>query len=370
MKSVVGLCALCVVAGAARAQVAFYNLGEWVTPSGASSTGVVAGTDADQYFRWTAAGGLVTIGGAAPGNGVGGQARISDDGRFISGTVRDPANNNVATMARYDSTASAWSLLGGIGGVIDGETSSGWGVSGDGRSVVGLGWLNNGQAEAVRWNQSTGATVSLGSTTPGRSSRAGGVNADGSVVVGWQDTDQSSRQAAVWTNGVQQLLTTSTSDPLGEALDVTSDGNWVVGFGGFATEGQAWRWSAATGGQSLGSIFDPFWSGSATGVADDGTIVGYYRPFGPAVFGEGFIWTPSGGMINLTEWALSRGVQLPPDTVLSLPLDISADGRTITGMGRSGFNVIGWVVTIPGPGPLATLAAAGVLATCRRRRHR
>lgn len=354
------------LAGAASAQ--FFNLGAGNTPTAVSNGGAfVAGTNASQYFSWSAGTGLSLIGGVAPGSGVGGQAGISGDGRYISGTFRDAANSNLATMSRYDRTTGAWTALPSLGAASGTETSSGWGMSADGNSVVGLGWISAGGANAIQWNASTGTTTNLGTSVAGRSSRANAVSGDGSVVAGWQDGTTGFRQAAVWTNGVQQVLSGPGGELLSEAGDVSTNGQWVVGGANSGTGNRTWRWSAATGTQFLTSIFDATWSGSATAIADNGTILGFHRPFGPAVFGQGFIWTESTGMVNLTSYVQSQGVVLPSGTVLSLPLAVSADGLTFAGLGRGTTGSFGWVVTIPSPGSLAVLGLAGVMAGRRRR---
>lgn len=354
------------VSGPAAAQ--FWSLGAGASPGAVSADGsVVAGTNATQYFRWTRTGGLVTIGGAAPGvNAAGGQPGISADGRFVSGTVTNPVSG-LFEAGRYDSTAGTWQPLGGIGGPSGSSTSSGWGISADGQSVVGLGWVTAGRAEAVQWRSSTNTMVSLGSTVSGRSSRANGVSADGNVVVGWQDGPTGFRQAAVWTNGVQQTLTGPGGELLGEAGRVSADGQWVVGIANSGTGNRTWRWSASTGTQFIPSIFNAAWGGGATGISSTGVVVGFHRPFGPALFGEGFIWTETMGMMNLTSWVQSQGVTLPAGVVLSLPLGISADGLTIVGQGRTASGAIGWVVTIPTPGTAAVLVLGGLAASRRRR---
>lgn len=358
----VGLLGVC---GAAQGQgLSFFNLGAGASPSGASADGsVVAGTNATQYFRWTPGGGTQLIGGSST---AGGRASISADGRFIGGTVAN-SSTGLFEMGRYDAVGGSWQALGGIGGVSGSSVSSGWGMSADGQNVVGLGWVNAGSAHAVQWRASTGVMSDLGSTVAGRSSRANAVNADGTVVAGWQDGATGFRQAAVWTNGVQQVLTAPNGNPLSEAGAISTSGVWVTGGGNAsATGGQPWRWSQGGGVEILTSIFNPTWSGSGTGIADDGTIVGFMRPFGPALFGEGFIWTPSGGMVNLTTFAVGLGVPVPSDVVLSLPLGISSDGKTIFGQGRSASGGIGWVITIPSPWSGAVLAGALVLGRRRR----
>lgn len=367
--TLVAIAGVCAAAGSAAGQYTFSNLGAGASPTGISADGsVVAGTNASQYFRWTPGGGVVTIGGTAPGvGGAGGQAKISDDGRYIAGTAIDPTNN-LYTMSRYDAVSGQWTNLPSLGATSGQSTSSAWGISGDGNTVVGLGWVNAGTANAISWQANSNITTSLGTSVAGRSTRANATNSDGSVIAGWQDSSTGFRQAAVWSGGAQTLLTAPNGNPLSEAGDVSSNGQWVVGgSNASATAGQPWRWSQATGTEILTSIFNPSWSGSGTGIADNGWIVGFMRPFGPALFGEGFIWFPGQGMVNLTDYARSIGVPIPTGTVLSLPLAISADGLTISGQGRSSTGAIGWVITIPAPGASMLLALGGVAALRRKR---
>ncbi len=349
-------------------QAQFRNLGQGNAITGLSHDGSVgAGTNFTEYFVWTAGGGVQGIGGLIPGNGVGGQAKLSSDGTKISGTSMNPANSH-AEMSRYDTISGAWTPLGDIGGlcpsIVD-EASSGWGISGDGNSVVGLGWTGVcGPAHAIQWTN-PGPANDLGSSVMDRSSRANGTNADGSVVVGWQDASDGFRQGAVWNLGVQTLLTNAMGEPLSEAQDVSATGEWVVGEGNFSTLDQAWRWNAATGVEPLGILnpsgFLP--RGSATAISDDGSvIVGYEREFGSfPTGGIGFIWTAATGMMNLNDYLDSLSIDRQGFNA-SLPLSISGDGRTIGGAGiASGslFGGEGFVVTIPEP---ATATMWSVLA--------
>jgi uncharacterized membrane protein len=187
----------------------------------------------------------------------------------------------------------------------------------------------------MRWRESDGV-ASLGSTVPGRSTRANACNADGRVIVGWQDSATGFRQGAIWVDGVQTLMTLG-GVQLSEASGVSDDGVWVVGSGSSGNGFNAWRWSASTGAQNLGTPPVSGWRGASVAISSDGsTIVGFYRPFpAPATFGNGFIWTQASGMLDLTEYAISKGVELPAGIVLALPLGISGDGRTIVGISRN-----------------------------------
>jgi hypothetical protein len=382
MKTVFRLmltCLFCIAAcSMLNAQGKFHNLGDGNAVSGLSFDGTVAaGTNPSQYFTWTEATGVLGIGGQVAGGGVGGQAKISDDGTRISGTDFNPTSGQFE-MSYYDTSTSLWNNLGGIGAVCTtgagpDETSSGWGISNDGSSVVGLGWFTFcSQAHAIQWDESSGMTDDLGSTVVDRSSRANGTNMDGSVVVGWQDRTDGFRQGAVWDNGVQTIVMTDGGDPASEASDVDAAGNWVVGIGGFATSSEAWRWSPSTGLEQLGLICDGCFQprGFATGISNDGSvIVGFNRefPFGTTV---PFIWTEDTGMVNLNDFVADLGIDTG-GLDLALVLTISGDGKTIGGAGIpvGGFSPSdGYVITIPEPSSLALLTMIGLATVVLRRR--
>jgi uncharacterized membrane protein len=337
------LAAIGSLAGTALGQGSFENLGPGLTASDASGNGaVVVGTTAAEYFYWTAETGVVLIGGTAPGSGVGGQAKISDDGSRMVGTALDPATG-LQGMSVYEFETGTWTPLGGIGSSSGGETSSGWGISGDGSAAVGLGWVTPGSAHAIR-SIDLAPPEDLGSTVKGRSSRANDCDEDGSVVVGWQDAPSGTRQGAIWVDGVQSILTSTAGGVLGEAGDCSADGTWVVGSGNFSTNFNAWRWSAETGGVVIGTPPSFGWRGASVAISADGdTVVGFYRPFpGPATFGRGFIWFEEEGQQDLTDFAIAAGIDIPADVVLALPLGMSPDGNTIVGIARGGSGTFGF----------------------------
>ncbi|MFT7669235.1 MAG: hypothetical protein ACI8X5_001935 [Planctomycetota bacterium] len=341
----------CALQSSAGQSISFYELGSSFTAQDASADGsIVVGASGTlgSYFEWSVSGGVVAIGGSPAGSGVGGVPCISDDGTRIGGTSFNSLSSS-NEMSWYDRGTGVWTTLGGNGGSSGSSTSSGWDISGDGMHVVGLGWVNAGEAHGVQWSEGVG-TFSLGSTVANQSSRANGVDFDGDTVVGWQDGN--GRNAAVWNNGVQTIITTPGGQNVGEASAVSSDGTWVVGNGGSSTSNQGWRWSQASGLEELGSLgltggFPPP-KGSAVGISADGSvIVGFDRPFGPATTGEGWIWTSPAGLISLDDHFASLGLVVTDNFRFSLPLGVSADGRTFFGLGRSDSSFsTGWVVQI------------------------
>lgn len=306
------------------------------TASGISDDGsVVAGHDSSEYWYWTEKTGVVLIGGQVPGNGVGGQAKISGDGtRMTAGELNLDTGKVEANIYHID--AFQWQPLGSFGASCDAESSGGWNISGDGSTVVGLAWEPGCQARAFRWREATGM-VNLGTLFFFRPTRANACSHDGSVIVGWNDTYTGFRQAAMWTNGAQQMLFGPGNARLAEAGCVSADGAWVGGIGTPALGNEAWRWSAATGYQSLGPVPIPGLTGSVTGLSADGSVaLCFFRvPAPPATSGEGYLWIEKQGLIPLEEYAISQGVDVPPDVRFALPLGMSPDGRNIVGRART-----------------------------------
>ena len=366
--------AVAFLSNGALGQGTFDNLGPGLTASGASANGdLVVGTSPSEYFYWTEETGVVLVGGTAAGGGVGGQAKVSDDGTRMVGTVLNGSSGLYEMGICLLDSGAEWVPLGGIGSSSGGEASSGWGISGDGSTAVGLGWISAGGAHAIR-SVDLAAPTDLGSTVKGRSSRANGCDGDGSVVVGWQDSTSGFRQGAVWNEGLQTLITLGSSgSALGEAAACSADGSWVVGNGVSTNGWNAWRWSSETGGVNIGTPPSFGWRGASVDISADGsTIVGFYRPFpGPATFGRGFIWNEEDGQQDLTDLAIARGIEIPTGVILALPLGISSDGTTVVGIARGPSGTFGFRLqfgadcpadfdgdgTVSG-GDLATLLAA------------
>ncbi|MBL8877142.1 MAG: hypothetical protein JNM86_15215 [Phycisphaerae bacterium] len=370
MRHVTLALATALTASTAIAAPQFWNLGGGIEATGISDTGVVVGTDtnSNQYFMWTAGGGMTWIGGVGGNDGYGGQASISNDGTRIGGTNIN-GDTGLGEMGLYDVGTGTWTNLGGIGGSIDNSTSSGWGISGDGSTLVGLGWQSDGQARAIKWSQGTGM-VNMGSSAPDRSSRANAANNNGSVIVGWQDNDNG-RQGAVWVNGVQKLIADNDGFAVSEALAVSGDGQWVTGvaYGSFSP----YRYNTMTEVfEYLPVASGDFWFPSAfgTAISDDGkTIVGQVRDFGPPFGAPGVIWRDGFGAMTLNDYFDSVGVVYEDGFLFSIALGMSGDGQTFSGVGISPTEgLVGWVVTVPTPSSAIVLGLCGFVASARRRR--
>jgi hypothetical protein len=321
-----------------------------LTPTDASSDGqVVVGYNLDEFWYWTAEQGLVPIGGLAPSAGGAGSAGVSDDGTRIGYTIIGPQTGKTEG-AFYDLSSGQTTSIGTFGFSCDLSATSCWGVSGDGNSMVGLGWHVNCGARAYRFNSSAGL-VDLGSTLAGSASRANACNSNGTVIAGWQDSTSGARQGAVWINGVQRIITTQAGASLGEAGAVSADGTWVIGQGASTNSFRGWRWSQATGYQALPASPIPTLTRTfPTAISADGSrILLFYRTqFPPSTGGEGYMWI-NGTITPLETLAAQAGITLTPDIRMALPLGMSSDGYTIVGTARTAAGVQGFILDLPRP---------------------
>lgn len=369
MKRVITAVTLVCAAASSASASMFWNLGPGATPTSISDNGVVAGTHdfAGQYFYWTPGAGMTFIGGVLPHDGYGGQASISNDGTRIAGTNINP-KTSLGEAAYYDIGGSGWTNLGGIGASVDSSLSSGWGISGNGQHVVGLGWTAEFSGHAIHWSQGTGM-VDLGTTTPGSSTRANAVNNNGTVIAGWQDNDNG-RQGAVWVNGVQRLIFDDKGFGVSEAMAISDDGQWVTGvaYGSLSP----YRYNTVTNAfqyldPAAGDFFFP--QGFGTAISDDGaTIIGQVRDFGPPLGAPGYIWREGIGAMTMNAYFDSVGLVYEPGFLFSLPMAMSGDGMTFSGWGLSPREgLVGWVVTVPSPASGLVLGLGALVGSRRRR---
>jgi probable HAF family extracellular repeat protein len=198
-----------------------------------------------------------------------------------------------------------------------GTGTEAWGMSGDGRTVVGRRQTEDGW-EAFLWKD--GEIIGLGDFPGGEfSSKATAASADGSVVVGVATTE-TGFEAFRWTR-----QTGLVSLGKGVASDVSSDGSIVVGLD---QGNEVFWWSTDHGRQPI-----PFLQSTAEPkISDDGAIVGGQR-FNKVIAYH--LGTPGTFPFdNPTEHIRSTNSR---DSVF---VGISGDGNTL--VGTTHFNDIDW----------------------------
>lgn len=321
-----------------------YDVGTWAQVTDISNDGVAVGNAAGViHFKWTKEEGPIVIGEIGGNNDyIAGNTTISADGKLVSGTMTNPATG-IDEMALYDTTTQTWEYLGAS---ANGSDTSSWGMSSDGKTIVGLGWKSASQAIGVIWNRANGMK-DLGSTVAGKSSRPNSVNGDGTVVVGWQDSENGFRKGVYWKNGVQTFIKDKQGNLVGEALAVSADGNIIVGF----NEPEAYIYNATTNTYTEIVHSDPDYNTSIVAVSDDGnTAVGYWKPwYATNTEGEGFIWFKDKGDVKIDDYVKEVGYDSKSFTFV-LPTGISPNGKYIGGIGINWdeMDLKGFVIELKG----------------------
>src|SRR5919109_935914 len=251
----------------------------------------------------------------------------------------------------------------GLGTIAGWSQSQAWGVSGDGKVVVGQLSRLGSDTRAFRWTASAGMQDLPSSPPEFLSGDALDVSADGNSVVGlfgfaerWTATGgledlgrfssrgiSSNGQVVVgnnghavrWTasGGLQDLGTVGGRESFAD--DASADGSVVVGQSRDATPWGFWkafRWTATTGMRDIGTLGGPM--AAAYNVSDNGSVVvGRALTSRNSASDRAFRWTPKKGMQNLQELLVKAGVTSVNGWILLGATGVSADGTVIVGEG-------------------------------------
>jgi len=247
---------------------------------------------------------------------------VSSDGTVVVGHL---------TLGFFEFSGFRWTEQGGFELLApppgsQNFTTNAWGVSGDGRVVVGI--HNDGQGpQAFRWAAET-AMVMLGDLPGGEVfAHAHGASHDGAIVVGFGASEHSERiEAFRWTaeTGMVGMGDLEGGFFLSDARDITPDGTVIAGYSIGMVSNEAFRWTEETGMVALGGFPGaPFPYTRAFAVSADGsTIVGDGVSFNRW---EAFRWTAEEGVVGLGD--------LPGGSFGSFARDVSGDGSRVIGQG-------------------------------------
>ena len=342
------------VAFAGEEKIYFEIISEGLANGVSDDGSVVVGQNNSGGFVWTLDG-LQEIGGVA--------AIAADaDGSFITGDRSFPSGD---TAARYVATGG-WTQFGGLGpSGCDSSLSSAYDISSDGQRCVGLGW-DGCSANAFLWSEAEGM-FKLPQIGPS-STRADTISGDGHVIGGWDQASNGSRRAAAWFENAKTGLweetlvlesTSGNSGGYGEVNGSNGEGSFLVGSADGVTDSSSggFVYRADEGVQILGLLppeTTPY-GGGALDVSEDGEIVvGYQREgFGGGQSFRATYWTPETGLVDLKEHLNDLGAGIPAGFTLAAAQSISDDGTVICGWGYEGlfFFQDAWVVILPGGKP-------------------
>lgn len=315
------------------------SIASGVSADGSVVVGVTTSASGTQAFRWTEAGGMVGLGDLPGGIFYSHSAGVSADGSVVVGM-----SSSVSGIQAF-----RWTQAGGMAGLGDlpgGAFSSfATAVSSDGSVIIGSAVSANGD-EAFRWTQAGGMT-GLGDLPGGIfSSSATAVSSDGSVIVGGS-VSASGDEAFRWTQagGMTGLGDLPGGSFYSLASGVSADGSVVVGRS-FSAQGlEAFRWTQAGGMVGLGDLPGGLFNSYAAAITPDGSVI--VGGAASANGDEAFFWTEADGMVSLNDWLEDSGVDMD-GWRLRTANAVSADGRTIVGVGVGSGNEEAYIARLGG----------------------
>jgi probable HAF family extracellular repeat protein len=308
--------------------------------TGISSVSGGLGGAGDRGFRWTAAGGMVDID-TTPNDGVVVRPYgISADGITIAGYYGQYPECN-PSCAFWWTPGTGFEWLSNLPGGWYAPTTQG--VSKDGSVLVGTADIlcpACGNA-AWLWTSSNGL-IGLG-TLPGASNAGAlAVSEDGTVVVGWANDKKGRTNPFRWTQttGMRSLGFLQGGN-WAQATGASTNGNVVVGYGnttqncpsGLSSCNAAFRWTMATGMVELPILTGKAWS-VTTGVSADGrTVVGYAG--WNCCDWVAWRWTAATGLQSINDWLADVGVDAAGVDFYSA-YAVTANGNGVAGQLNSG----------------------------------
>ena len=330
----------------------FYSEAHGVSADTSAVVGTSHSASGYQAFRWTEAGGMVGLGGLAPGASSHGYG-LSADGSVVVGD---------ASEAFHWTQGGGMVGLGGLPGSTSTSSGRAYGASADGSVLAGSG-QSASDGGAWRWTQASGI-VELGALPGDSWSGAVGVSHDGGVVVG-----RSGSEAFRWTEsgGMTGLGDLPGGGTFSYAYAASGNGQVVVGLASSSSGSEAFRWTEGGGMVGLGDLPGGSYSSVAYAASLDGsTVVGHANFAGTGV-SDAFVWDEENGMRDLQQVLSDYGIDLTGWDLWEAK-GVSDDGLTIVGYGAnpSGLRE-GWIATIPEPST-ALLLGFGFLGMVARRR--
>jgi uncharacterized membrane protein len=316
-----------------------------ITPDGSVVVGALGGPNGP-VFRWDLnADTFDNIGGFRVGT-----VSISDDGTKIASNEVD--GDGLVKPAIHEN--GAWTMIPPVPGstpcTLDGPTTTGsaWDISGDGSTVVGLnygdGCFRSGM-RAFKWTAAGGSVALPKFSSFNMMTRANAVNYDGTVIVGHDETTSGQWRGAYWNNGVVKLITRNTLN-LNSALDVSRDGQYIVGASAPASSNNAWRYSVAANTVELLGLLPGYDNAVTSAISDDHSVITGFTTSSATGATTPAIWTPGLHWSSFNSFLLAQGVNLT-DIYPYGPTAMSADGRVHTGVLASLFGSVGFVVKTP-----------------------
>jgi probable HAF family extracellular repeat protein len=229
-------------------------------------------------------------------------------------------------------TACAGILL-GLGSLYEGGTSSGGGISGDGKTIVGSSG-NSTEQKSILWTVDAGIRSF---DAPGRSG-AIAISRDASTIVGVANQVIANNvlvESNAYYRNRNGTVTTFTNQPVSYFNDVSADGSAIVGRVRVQGGGtRAVSYATASGFELLETPGAYSW---ANAISDDGTKIVGTGGGGSTPISEALLWQKGSGVLRLGD--LPGGAGFYPGGQFSNAFDISGDGSVVVGSSESNLGI-------------------------------
>ncbi|MCG8405378.1 MAG: hypothetical protein MI923_09290 [Phycisphaerales bacterium] len=296
-----------------------------------------------QAFRWTAGGGIEPLGFIGPADfneSVAGA--ISANGRVILGYSSSPEGNQ----------SFRWTRLGGFAPLETPSDSINFaaatGLSSDGSVIIGRAMTKSpSRFMAFRWTERDGYQFFNVPSLEKESAWATDISNDGRVIVGL--VSMAGDRTFRWTAETGAVVLDDFTENCGSTpFDISGDGSTIIGqLCRNSNDPAPFRWTEAEGFVTLGGLPGERESGSARATSYNGSVI-----VGTTRINErdstAFIWDAVNGMRTILSLLSEEDLALLEGWSLESADLLSADGRTVAGLGRNpeGNRDI-WVVRLP-----------------------
>jgi hypothetical protein len=295
---------------------------EYTFPTAISSNGMyVSGSQFGgmESYLWTMFQGNTDFAGDAQGVSDNGKAVGTYDTEFMH------EGTEVSTAGIWNPNTKQWEFLGmnpDVPEFFGSFYNTGYGITADGSTVVGMQWYPDWSVKAIKWTQEDGyQTLSPDFTA---NTRANGISANGSVIYGWAEPNWI-RTAAIWYNDEMIFIDETL---YGEAWGASPSGNFVTG--GIGSKGFIW---SPTEGITLFENTLNMGTVNPTTILDDGTVFGYTGEGFPPTpdLRRAFVRHPDGSMETFNDYVANRGWFDAADWMFFSVNDVTPDGNKFIG---------------------------------------
>ncbi|MGM0573416.1 MAG: choice-of-anchor J domain-containing protein [Bacteroidota bacterium] len=276
-------------------------------------------------YYWSEESGVTNIAAAVEG--------VSDDGEVVV-TYEDPDliyNDNPVTVAgKWSLATGEFEFLGMNPAAPEffmNDYSSGYGISADGSTIVGMQYYQGFNYKAFSWSEDDYDNIGDHADLP-EGNRPNGITANGEVVYGWAQTATASRSPVVWHNDEIIFIDETSS---GEAYGGSPNGQFITGelnSEGFVLNTETGEITTFQNTLNDGMI-------GPAAVSNDGYVFGFTAEGFPPLPGSrrAFVRHPDGNLTTFNDYAVDQGWFDAESWTFYAITGVSGDGNRLIGAG-------------------------------------